>query len=153
MYLKLSSNRNYAHLIGFNKISEFNINNKLKLDTDLTVELETYTNETVTIYYRTPFIANIWFHFKNIKVYTADPAYDYEETAGYLTFSSGLKSQTINIKLRAAALLDSRLTQTTLYPRMFQVVLFNCSPDCNIVSSVSNVTILAENINRNKASL
>ena len=68
MYLKLRSNRNYAHSIGFNKISEFNINNKLKLDTDLTVELETYTNETVTIYYRTQHFANIWFHFKNIKV-------------------------------------------------------------------------------------
>ena len=83
--------------------------------------------------------------FGSISKTLTDPGYDYEETAGYLTFSSGLKSQTINIKLRAAALLDSRLTQTTLYPRMFQVVLFNCSPDCNIVSSVSNVTILAEN--------
>jgi len=148
-YLTINSNSNYKFSVGFEKDSLLSLNNKLRLDTYLKVYLKVKQGNhdcNVTVSYRSEQIDPIWFNLNgNIRIYSAHPGYDYEPTIDSITFTPGTQLQSINVKLSAAAILDNRLTQSTLYPRMFKIILSDCQPDCNITSYVSNVTILADN--------
>lgn len=142
--LVLKSNSFYTDLVQFDRKSRFSINNKMDLFASLTIELtSSITNEKTIVYYQTKSLKNDSFLY-----HSADSEYDYEPVlAAKIEFEPKEKTKKIQINLRAIHLLDNRLTNTILYPRHFQVILLNCTPDCQIQNSISNVVIVVENIN------
>ncbi len=142
--LVLKSNSFYTDLVQFERKSRFSINNKMDLFANLTIELVgSIKNEKIIVYYQTKSLIN-----DSVLYYSADSEYDYGPVlAAKIEFEPKEKTKTIQINLRAIHLLDNRLKNTILYPRHFQVILLNCTPDCQIQNSISNVVIVVENIN------
>lgn len=161
--LYLRSNMKAISSVSFSRSSLFTLNNRLKLKTELKIERAGIMNETIRVYYSTKEFTNqAWVYFNDIKVYTADSGYDFEGISTYVTFLPNETEQTITINLRATSILsnfgsgpspliassDNELSNS-LYPRIFQVILSKCSPNCfvNSSGSIANVTILSENLN------
>jgi hypothetical protein len=166
--LLLKANSNYSTSVRFDPSSLFTVNNKLKLHAYLTIRRLLNLNQTTIVFFRTRELTDSsWVYVNGLKVYTADSGFDFKETNANVTFEPGVAEQTIQISLRSIAIMDSHAgpglsplvstykneSSPNLYPRMFQVVLTYCAPNCLILAeaAVANVTIITESISLWKA--
>ncbi len=148
-HLRLVSEDNYLNTFGFDRESLFTINNNLMTQTRF--KLTRYKgnpNYSVRIYYKTVDLSK---KFKTtlsngIDYYSASSLFDFEESLyDYVDFGQGELDKYLTINLRVVSTLIS--SDIPNYPRLFQVLLLNCTPNCYIKSEncVANVTLISKN--------
>ncbi len=141
------------------------------INTRLKLERSGNLNETVKVFYTTRDLSNIYnsFYWNNLLYYSANSGYDYEALFGYLVFMPGESEKYLTINLRSMSMLlpkdieetpnsvggglnhteiDQLNANKAFYPRVFQVMLLNCTPSCAIEAKtwISNVTIVNEHV-------
>ena len=161
--LYIRSNSKYTSTVGFNPISLININNRMMINTKLKLDRNGNLNETLHVFYTTRDLSNIYpyLYINNLKFYSANSGYDYEPSYGYIIFYPGEIEKILTINLRSMSMLflsdinkeneetikaslDPLNANKAFYPRIFQVLLLNCTPNCAIEARnwISNVTII-----------
>jgi hypothetical protein len=169
--LYLKSNSKYTSLVGFNRASLFVVHNRLMVNARLKLQRLGNLNETVKVFFTTRDLSNLYksFYWNNLLYYSANSGYDYEPAYGYLTFMSGESEKFLNIELRSMSMLlpmdieagpnsmgsgvnhsqiDQINANKAFYPRLFQVLLLNCTPSCAVEAKswISNVTVVNEHV-------
>lgn len=156
-YLNIYSNIERDTYVRFTLNSLFTVQEKLSSKAIINIERIGRINVTTTVFYETNELKNlVSFMHDGLMFYTADADIDFETKRGTLVFDPFVNQTILTVNLLASSVLDSDYsvssTQTidsldlNLYPRMFQIRLLNCTPDCAIPTnfSLSNVTIVLE---------